>query len=340
MRRDFFHGMELATSLPTRFHLNLTERCPLRCLHCITQAPMKTEHGIARSMLPEVLGALSWYLSQARHISLCHAGEPMLSPAFRPLMELVASARHRPIVHLMSNGLALTENRFLWAAERGLRSLVISVDGLSPQTHDRLRVGSSIRRLGATLQTLNGLRRQRSLPVRLGISWTVNKENLPELEFLPEQASDWGVDAIKVEELVNSSPTTDALGPVADTELMPVLESLRYRCDSMGIVFVDHTRERRVVRCQARTEEAVERLFRGDDFINSDTIHPCHAPYDTVYVEPDGTVKPVSFHHRGAGNLLQQPLEEIWNGEIFRGWRRLAARRRVCANEPDCGGRD
>jgi MoaA/NifB/PqqE/SkfB family radical SAM enzyme len=327
-----------AVVAPRRFHLNLTELCPLRCRHCITRAPEKTANRQGRSMSASVLDALMPWLRRAHHISLCHAGEPMSSPAFRPLLEGVGAGSKRPRIHLMSNGLALNAENFRWAVERGVTSLVVSIDGLSPQTHDWLRVGSSIHRLEAILAELARVRCDHGLSVRLGVSWTVHRENLHELGGLADRAKRWGIDAIKVEELVATTPLTDALGPLAGSLLAPELDRLRQRCRELGLVFVDHTEIREVRRCQMAESPTLAEFIRGDDFINSDNIDPCRAPHDTVYVEPDGTVKPVSFQHRGAGNVLETPLPQIFSGAHFQAWRERVAQGRRCRDPFPCEG--
>lgn len=338
MHPDFLSASKVTTTAPKRFHLNLTEVCSLRCRHCLTQAPQKTARREARSMSLSVLNVLLPWLHQARYLSLCHAGEPMLSPVFHPLLESLALNERPPRVHLMSNGLILDEERFVWLARHGVCSLVISVDGLSPETHDWLRVGSSIHKLERMLISLAAARSLHGLPVRLGISWTVHRKNVQELYALPDRARSWGIDAIKIEELVATGPETNSLGPVPDSLLAPALAYMRQRCRELDLVFVDHTVIRQVRRCQYRDSPELAEFIRGDDFINSDTIHFCRDPYDTVYVEPDGMLKPISFHHRGAGNVLETPLLELFNGEHFQAWRARVASARRCGVPPLCAG--
>lgn len=329
--------MSTLERVPRRFYLNLTERCQLRCRHCLTCAPTKTHSKRAQDMSLEVLEALKPWLVRADYVSLSHAGEPTLSDQFRPLLEFLSTTPVKPRVHLMTNGYGLEESVLRWAVKCGLRALVISIDGLSPETHDWLRVGSSIRELEKTIVALARTRQASELPVRLGISWTVNRRNLAELYGLPDRARTWGIDAIKLEELVLTSRETSELGPVPESQLSEALSFVRGRCQALSLVFVDHTPQRGTLRCQRLVREADAEFIVADDFINADVIHPCCAPDDTVFIEADGTVKPVSFNHPGAGNLLDSSLEQIFCGEHFQAWRECVRRRRLCRRVAPCG---
>ena len=95
---------------PTHFLLNLSERCQLRCAHCITHAPARTEAGTAKVMGIAVLDALTPHLRHAAWVGLTHAGEPTLAPLLDPLLDRLRKARRSraTVVHVVTNGMALT----------------------------------------------------------------------------------------------------------------------------------------------------------------------------------------------------------------------------------------
>ncbi len=57
----------------------------------------------------------------------------------------------------------------------------------------------------------------------------------------------------------------------------------------------------------------------------------CNAAEYSICVEPDGAVLPCQSYYEPAGNLLHDPWEKIWDGELFRNWRE----RREC---PEAAG--
>jgi len=138
---EFRKNLMVLSAPPTRFYLNLIETCNLRCAHCITLAPDRTSIGTGRAMPMEVLDALTQHLEHASYIGLTHAGEPITSPSLVPLLERLSRARKGlpTVVHVLTNGLALTERRFIELTELGVSSWSFSVDGMSASTHDVIR---------------------------------------------------------------------------------------------------------------------------------------------------------------------------------------------------------
>jgi MoaA/NifB/PqqE/SkfB family radical SAM enzyme len=253
-------------------------------------------------------------------------------------MELVkrSEPERRPSVHLMTNGENLEPRFFRRAADSGLKSLLVSLDGLSSQSHDWLRSGSRIEVLGARIAEVSRVRRSEGLDVRLGISWTIHRRNLHELPALLACAVGWGLDVIKLEEMHPVGALADELGKVEQSRVDPVIHAVLEEAKQLGIVVANHFNHRRTPRCLIRTDPSLAEACLADDYANRSSIDPCQDPYQTIFVDPDGTVKPGSFSHRGAGNLLESPLSELWNNSEFQGWRRIAGRKRICASRINC----
>jgi radical SAM protein with 4Fe4S-binding SPASM domain len=73
----------------------------------------------------------------------------------------------------------------------------------------------------------------------------------------------------------------------------------------------------------------------------------CNAGEYSLCVEPNGDVLPCQSYYVSAGNILQDPWDQIWNGELFRSFRdresdpRWAGLPEKCWDCPDlplCGG--
>jgi len=122
----FREGLVELTTPPTVFYLNLTERCQLACAHCITHAPQTTAEGRARSLEPQMLEALAPHLAHARYVGFTHSGEPLLSPALVPFLQTLRAQRQAEptVVHVITNGMAVTERRFVELCELGINVTV------------------------------------------------------------------------------------------------------------------------------------------------------------------------------------------------------------------------
>jgi MoaA/NifB/PqqE/SkfB family radical SAM enzyme len=324
------------TARPTRFYVNLTERCNLRCLHCITNAPELTASGRARNLDPSVLDALTPHLAHACYLGLSHAGEPTTAPSLIPLLERLRDQRagEPTVVHLLTNGATLSKERFVQLSELGVTSWSISLDGMHEQSHDLVRLGSSIERLKEKLRAIAAVRAPH---VRMGVAWTCMRSSSGEVEQLVRFAASIGLDWIKLEELVpvNAFARSEMLDPI---DLDIIAANATALGDELGIRIVDHTRDRPVWKCALDAGSEMRRFSEGDDFANRMEINPCRLPWEVVCIEPNGDVRPLSFTRPVAGNLLAGDLGAIWNSLQFSLARTETFRLRPCQNgTPTCG---
>jgi MoaA/NifB/PqqE/SkfB family radical SAM enzyme len=332
----FRSGTAELTTPPTVFYVNLTERCQLACAHCITQAPQTTAEGRARALSPRVLEALAPHLAHARYVGFTHSGEPLLSPTLVPFLETLKTQRQGAptVVHVITNGMALTERRFLELCALGLCSWSFSLDGVSAASNDALRVGAKVDVLMPRLRAVSRLRSEQHPDVRLGVSCTVTRSNLGELEELVRFVASAGLDWLKLEETfpLNERARSEADIPRPDFEAK-VGTAVRL-AESLKLTLVDHTRAHEVWKCDPPVMDL--RFSRADDFANRLDINPCRAPWEVVCIEPDGEVKPQDFHQPTVGSLLSEDLINLWNAPGFVGRRRHALARRKCAGRPTC----
>ncbi|MEO3754173.1 radical SAM protein [Streptomyces sp. B6B3] len=156
-----------------RVQIHLTNRCNLACTHCYMDSAVRitpeTELESWRSLLDEVAGRYS-----PIHLSFS-GGEPFLSTSLLPLLAHARSLSGTTIATaVITNGLLLRGARL---AEVGplLDVCAISLDGISPETHDRIRGAGAFRR---THRNLLGLA---DTPFRKVLNITVLRSNRDEL---------------------------------------------------------------------------------------------------------------------------------------------------------------
>jgi MoaA/NifB/PqqE/SkfB family radical SAM enzyme len=318
--------------LPTRYYLNLTETCNLRCAHCITFAPEKSQDGSGRVMSPEVVEALAPHLAAAAYVGLTHAGEPITSPV---LEDVLRHVRRPAVVHVLTNGLALSARRFQELCALGVSSWSFSADGMSAATHDALRAGSKIDRLLARIRELSATR---PANVRMGIAWTMTRSNAGEIGALIHFAAEARLDWVKLEEIVPVNEVARRESEIPN--LASVVALAIHLADRLGVRLLDHTAPRTIWKCRLADDAAAARFSRDDDFTNRLEINCCRLPWELACIEPDGDVKPIDFHHPPAGNLLAQDLSEIWTSPRFILARSLSMRARPCGMGPVVCGAD
>jgi glycosidase/MoaA/NifB/PqqE/SkfB family radical SAM enzyme len=320
----FARGALTAPSLPSHLYVTVTERCNLRCQHCITDAPLRTREGRARTLQPFVLDALDEAFAAADYVAFAHGGESLAADVFWEVLERLGRARggRATDVHLLTNGMLLSEKTVHALIDYGVTSLAVSIDGATAATNDSIRTGAELGRILDNVHRALHIRRERGADLRIGLSSVVTRGNVGELGALGQLAADLGVDWLKVEELyVMNGFTSRELIPPQHLRVREGMTALRSAAEPAGVVVVDHLSARPGIGCLCAAERASDLAlseFRtADDFANRTCFHPCRAAWEQACIDPDGTVHPVSYGHPPLGSLADASLFELWHGEAM-----------------------
>jgi radical SAM protein with 4Fe4S-binding SPASM domain len=126
---------------------NMTRRCNLKCIHCYSNsADVDYPDELTTEEGKKLIDDLAQFGSP---VILFSGGEPLLR---KDLLELAQ-----------------------YATAKGMRAVISSLDGLE-KTHDRFRS-----KKGAFTAAIEGIRNCRDAGIKVGIRFTVNKHNLPDV---------------------------------------------------------------------------------------------------------------------------------------------------------------
>ena len=301
---------------PTRLYLTVTERCNLACAHCITDAPERTRSGRAREIQPWLIDALAPAFAHADYVAFTHGGESLASRRFHDVLRAIASARAsrpgRADIHLITNGMLLDEARVNELADLGVTSLMVSLDGATSATNDRIRVLGKRDTVVANLRGALELRARRGLDLRIGISTVVGAANVAELPAIGRLSRELGVDWLKIEETypATSFARRDLLSPTSPP-VIDAMAALRDVLAGSDLVLVDHLAP--PAGCVCSGDPAVRAFRAADDFANRTTFRPCRAAWEQAAIDPDGKVHAIDYAGPVLGNLLDAPMLALWN---------------------------
>ncbi|MDB4933269.1 MAG: Neopullulanase [Labilithrix sp.] len=332
---ELAHGLTTVESLPSRFFFSITERCNLRCAHCITHAPELTKSGAARTMTPAVLDALRDHLGLGTYFAFVHGGESLTAPILFDVMRAIREARGAEpyVAHLLTNGLLLGARAAERLADAGVSSISVSLDGATAATNDAIRLGGRFDDVKANLEEVLAWRRCEAVDLRIGLSFVVLQQNLHELGAFVDLAAALGVDWVKLEEGV---PATEfartSLVSCTSRDARRAIDEAMQRARERGLVAVDHTIERMVWRC--RLDDDTRAFLAADEHANRSEVHPCRTAWETACVEPNGDVRVTDFFGPIVGNVTTTPMSEMWNGDEARAARERAKLGRVCGSGP------
>jgi MoaA/NifB/PqqE/SkfB family radical SAM enzyme len=327
----FRDGHVATPAYPARLYLTVTEACNLRCLHCITDAPERSRSGTARTLAPWLLDALDEAFAHADHVAFTHGGESLTAPGFGEVLRRIQRARggRRTDVHLITNGTLLDEARLRSLIERGVTSLMVSLDGATARSNDAIRVLGRFDRVVAHLAGAVKLRAELGADLRIGVSTVLGRSNVGELAAIGRLCRDLGVDWLKVEETYPATPFARRDAIAADApEVRAAMAALRDALAGSPIVLVDHLAP--PAGCACGGDPAVAAFQAADDFANRFAFRPCRAAWQQAAVDPDGTVHVGDYAGPALGNLLDAPFLDLWNAPAA-----IAVRERALAASPE-----
>jgi len=278
-------------------------RCNCRCVMC----DIWKETSSAELSADE----LSRHLADLERLSVkwvvFSGGEPLMHSDLFRLARLLKSANIR--VTLLSTGLLL--ERRAPEIVGHIDDVIVSLDG-PPEVHDRIRrIPSAFLRLRAGVQRLRALDETFVVSARC----TVQKQNHAHICRTAEQAYSHGLRSMSflaadlTSEAFNRSPVWDAnrqseisLSAVEIDTLEREFEEVDRRWNGSGFILETREKLTRIVR-----------HFRAHLGQCEPEAPLCNAPWTSVVLEADGTVRPC-FFHKAIGSLKTHSLLDVVNG--------------------------
>ncbi len=163
---------------------NLIRRCNLACKHCYaTSADIDFDGELSTGEVFEVMDDLRDF---GVPVLILSGGEPLLRP---DIFEISRRAKNQGFyVGLSSNGTRITPDNIADIAAIGYDYVGISVDGMR-KTHDRFR-----RKAGAFDEALRGIRLCLEHGIKVGLRFTLTRDNAAELPDLLQLMADEDID--------------------------------------------------------------------------------------------------------------------------------------------------
>ncbi len=301
-------------SAPFRADLALTYRCNVACGHCYKGDRQVSE-----------IDAASW---KGIINSLADAGVPQVvftggeSILRADLEELVRHAESLGLVTgLLTNGVGLSDPaRVEKLRAAGLDYVQITLESNDPAVHNAM-VGAD-----AWENTVAGIRNSVAAGFHTVTNTTLCLDNEASVLGVPAFVSGLGVAAAAFNTVICSGHTSQGEKSLPDVRLEALLIDLKAACEALGTRMLWYSPTRY---CRLDPEQ----LGLG--------ARRCTAATMNICVEPDGTVLPCQSWFQGAGNLLRDPWEKIWNDRLFvriRDREFLPSMCRECIELTVCGG--
>jgi len=320
---------------PLNVILDLTARCNLKCVMCyfantdrLFFPPFDRELSSDGNMPVEVFEKIAADLfPKAWRVALGCAAEPMIHPKFKEIVA-IAGRYGIPDLWFPTNLLALTDATAESLIQARVNTVAASIDGMTKETYEKIRVPAKWERLLACLETLRRVRTaKRSRTPRLRIIFTWMRSNRQDLQLLPEFAADHGATEIDVR-FVSETPGVDVkpelLSDVAIEELNAELASAARGAVKRRLKLASYPQfeSARVEEgFLARTRRRIWRLRAGLDrpeywrYSWYQGLFGCAYPDRNYVIRPNGAVNPCIYWEQDPiGFYPADNLERIAGG--------------------------
>jgi MoaA/NifB/PqqE/SkfB family radical SAM enzyme len=318
----------------TKLYVELTSRCNLSCQMCIQRVWTSPNGDLPFATFCALIDSLR-DLSAMPIVHLGGYGEPLFYRHFLDAVRYAKDAGAR--VEVTTNGTLLTPETSAALIDAGLDRLVVSLDGVTPQSYEDVRVNGDLHDVIGNLRDLfrQKIRRagKHSKP-HVEIAFVAMKRNiadLPELPRLATQIGAWNVNVSNViphtpemeREILYERALTDCVYRATRWAVDVSLPKLDLNDDTLdplahlwrarsSITMLHTSLSARNDYCQFAQE--------GYAVVRSDgAVSPC---LSLLYDHPEyvrGRRRQIAHH--AFGNIHDTPLPELWESPAFAGFR-------------------
>lgn len=276
----------------------ITLACDLACRHCGSRAGRARPDELTTA---EALDLVDQLADLGVFEVTLIGGEVYLRDDWCRIVKRIADRGMTPL--LTTGGRGLTPERARAAAEAGLASASVSIDGLAV-THDRLRGVQ-----GSHASAIEALAHLRAAGVRVSVNTQINRLSMPELPDVLETLIAAGGHSWQIQLTVAMGRAADEpdvlLQPYDLLELFPLLDRLADRCREADVLLWPGN--------NIGYFGPLESKLRGT--LPHGHMADCGAGRSGMGIEADGTIKGCPSLATGrwaGGNVRDNTLREIW----------------------------
>lgn len=296
-----------------------TNECNLKCKHCYQDADESQERELsteeAKTMIDQIAKA-------GFKIMIFSGGEPLLRPDIFDLVAHAASRGLRPVFG--TNGILITEEVAKRLKECGAMAMGISVDSLDAEKHDEFRGLQDAHKL-----TMQGIENCKKAGLPFQLHTTVVDWNRDEICDITDFAEEIGAIAHYVFFLIPVGR-----GKYIEETSLAVLENeelLRAIMNKQAEVSIDVKPT-----CAPQFTRVAKQLGVDTRFERG-----CLAGLTYCVIGSEGIVRPCAYMTEDAGDVREQPFDEIWReSEVFKTLRQetYSGACGTCDYKSGCGG--
>jgi radical SAM protein with 4Fe4S-binding SPASM domain len=266
---------------PRVLRIEPASKCNLACSHCPTGTVDMDRGLMSRVVFDAVLSEIFIHKDAVKVIVLYHGGEPLLNNNFYDMVARIKDVNDKFFVKTVSNGMALTEKHAKDIIDSGIDLIEFSLDGISPDESQYIRVDSNTQRIINNIRCLIAIKKKcKSVKPEIYIATT---------QFLRDK---------NLTKIPNEPDVPAWLKQTFDSDVSGYKPTYALRWPHMG-------------------DSGKFDFFKPVGGIDGSE---CDHIVNTMTIRADGAVVPCCYDLTSKlvmGNLLEESLADIWNGEKY-----------------------
>ena len=309
----------------------ITRSCNLSCLHCRAAAEQGPYEGELST--DECFRFIDDVASFSKPVLILTGGEPLMR---EDIFEVASYGTHKGLRVVMAvNGTLLNPEKATAAKRAGIQRVSISLDGATPESHDRFRGVA-----GAYAGALAGINYLKEADLDFQINTTVTKRNLEEIEDIFHLAIQLGAVAHHIFLLVPTGRGRDLAGEEVDPNEYERTLTWFAEQEDKAPLQLKATCAPQYYRIVHQLGGAKTLKGRGEGLHTF--TRGCLGGISFCFLSHRGDVQPCGYLEVIGGNIRERPFQELWEGaEVFQHLRdvnNLQGKCGVCEYRMVCGG--
>jgi len=290
------HRRQLGKRVPSQVSIEVTHRCPLKCLHCYNNLPMNDREARANELTFEEHCKLLDELVESGCLWLLYTGGEIFGRS--DFLDIYTEAKKRGfLITLFTNGTLITPRIADHLAEWRPFSIEITLYGATRETYETLTQIP-----GSYDKCIRGIRLllERNLPLKLKtVPTTVNQHEVYEMKRMGEE--DFGV-PFKFDPMLN---------PRIDCSQSPLAVRLSPE-EAVALDFVDRRRE-------TEYRGLLDKIFAAGppSASSSEKVYGCGGGNSSCAVDPAGQMSICVLSHQEGYNIREGSFREGWEGPLL-----------------------
>jgi MoaA/NifB/PqqE/SkfB family radical SAM enzyme/alpha-beta hydrolase superfamily lysophospholipase len=312
----------IAINAPTFANIEVTTFCNLKCKFCARTHFKRSDLHMNKNTFSRILDLLPHVFN----VTLVGLGEPLLHP---DIIEIISEASSRnKKVSLVTNGMNLDKTLSSNLIKSGLDTIIFSIDAANQELASQVRAGSHLDAILVNINNFNKIAKESPKKIAKAVFSSLSEKTIPYASELIELVAQLDVDAIMLTDLNFRENIAQTLWKNKDTN------GLRLIRQAVGNAF---SKRLPVLSVKGLEEFGIANRYK--DFLllpfgqicHRSKVHTnCYSPWQTIPVGVNGDITICDCQpEKRIGNLLDDPLTNIWNGNAM-----MNHRARMLSNFP------